>query len=236
MYDNKFLPRGQRSLRRKRHFEKIKAHPWSRHAKIFIFLALSTLILVSRSRNHLASGGCISLEGLEVCHTLHECIIKASTTLFLISIDLQLPCKPCKLRTLSFVHISLRAIAEYLSVNLPYKLSPDDVNLTICCAQAIEVVISVLAKPEANILHSVILRFVILIFYPTRVGRSILMLWKLLQTKIPLPWLSSALEIPVGMSSLTNTYKSIFVIVWLTVMAPSPATSIADSSARISTP
>ncbi|XP_042507322.1 nicotianamine aminotransferase 1-like isoform X2 [Macadamia integrifolia] len=45
-----------------------------------------------------------------------------------------------------------RAIAEYLSSNLPYKLSPDDVNLTSGCKQAIEVILSVLAQPNANIL------------------------------------------------------------------------------------
>ncbi|XP_010250300.1 PREDICTED: probable aminotransferase TAT2 isoform X2 [Nelumbo nucifera] len=45
-----------------------------------------------------------------------------------------------------------RAIAEYLSTDLPYKLSPDDVYLTVGCAQAIEVVLTVLARPGANIL------------------------------------------------------------------------------------
>ncbi|XP_043701446.1 nicotianamine aminotransferase 1-like [Telopea speciosissima] len=46
-----------------------------------------------------------------------------------------------------------RAVAEYLSSNLPYKLSPDDVNLTNGCKQAIEVVVSVLSQqPGANIL------------------------------------------------------------------------------------
>ncbi|KAJ4957801.1 hypothetical protein NE237_024912 [Protea cynaroides] len=45
-----------------------------------------------------------------------------------------------------------QAIAEYLSSNLPYKLSPDDVNLTIGCAQAIEVILSVLSQPDANVL------------------------------------------------------------------------------------
>ncbi|KAJ4959100.1 hypothetical protein NE237_026211 [Protea cynaroides] len=45
-----------------------------------------------------------------------------------------------------------RAIAEYLSSDLPYKLSPDDVNLTSGCAQAIEVILSVLSQPNANIL------------------------------------------------------------------------------------
>lgn len=45
-----------------------------------------------------------------------------------------------------------RAISEYLSVNLPYKLSPDDVYVTAGCTQAIEVAISILAAPNANIL------------------------------------------------------------------------------------
>ncbi|XP_034702768.1 tyrosine aminotransferase-like [Vitis riparia] len=45
-----------------------------------------------------------------------------------------------------------RAIAEYLSADLPFKLSPDDVYLTIGCAQAIELIIKVLALPGANIL------------------------------------------------------------------------------------
>ncbi|KAL7219274.1 hypothetical protein ACSBR2_012370 [Camellia fascicularis] len=45
-----------------------------------------------------------------------------------------------------------RAIAEYLSKDLPYKLSPDDVYLTIGCTQAIEVMLTVLARPNANIL------------------------------------------------------------------------------------
>ncbi|RVX09462.1 Tyrosine aminotransferase [Vitis vinifera] len=45
-----------------------------------------------------------------------------------------------------------RAIAEYLSADLPYKLSPDDVYLTIGCAQAIKLIIKVLALPGANIL------------------------------------------------------------------------------------
>ncbi|KAK9922549.1 hypothetical protein M0R45_031010 [Rubus argutus] len=47
-----------------------------------------------------------------------------------------------------------RAIADYLSQDLPYKLSPDDVCLTIGCIQAIEVVLTALAlsSPVANIL------------------------------------------------------------------------------------
>lgn len=45
-----------------------------------------------------------------------------------------------------------KAISEYLSMNLPYKLSPDDVYITAGCTQAIEVAISILAKPNANIL------------------------------------------------------------------------------------
>ncbi|KAJ8638825.1 hypothetical protein MRB53_015519 [Persea americana] len=45
-----------------------------------------------------------------------------------------------------------RAIAEYLSKDLPYKLSEEDVYITSGCQQAIEVVMSVLAHPNANIL------------------------------------------------------------------------------------
>ncbi|XP_050382482.1 probable aminotransferase TAT2 [Argentina anserina] len=47
-----------------------------------------------------------------------------------------------------------RAIADYLSNDLPYKLSPDDVYLTIGCTQAIEVVLTAisLSNPVANIL------------------------------------------------------------------------------------
>ncbi|GKC65077.1 probable aminotransferase TAT2 [Tanacetum coccineum] len=45
-----------------------------------------------------------------------------------------------------------RAIGEYLSLNLPYKLSPDDVFVTAGCTQAIEIAISILATPNANIL------------------------------------------------------------------------------------
>ncbi|XP_062007654.1 nicotianamine aminotransferase 1-like [Rosa rugosa] len=49
-----------------------------------------------------------------------------------------------------------RAIAEYLSNDLPYNLSPDDVYLTIGCTQAIEVVLTAisLSNPVANILLS----------------------------------------------------------------------------------
>ncbi|KAL4279386.1 hypothetical protein GQ457_03G006640 [Hibiscus cannabinus] len=45
-----------------------------------------------------------------------------------------------------------RAIADYLNRDLPYKLSPDDVYLTVGCGQAIEVVTAVLSRPGANIL------------------------------------------------------------------------------------
>ncbi|CAN1230786.1 Nicotianamine aminotransferase 1 [Linum perenne] len=45
-----------------------------------------------------------------------------------------------------------RAIAEYLNKDLPNKLSEDDVFLTIGCTQAIEVALTVLARPGANIL------------------------------------------------------------------------------------
>ncbi|KAD6794528.1 hypothetical protein R6Q59_021496 [Mikania micrantha] len=45
-----------------------------------------------------------------------------------------------------------KAVSEYLSINLPYKLSEDDVYITAGCTQAIEVAISILARPNANIL------------------------------------------------------------------------------------
>ncbi|XP_056699404.1 S-alkyl-thiohydroximate lyase SUR1 isoform X3 [Spinacia oleracea] len=45
-----------------------------------------------------------------------------------------------------------QAVAEYLSRHLPNKLSPDDVFLTLGCTHAIEVALSVLAHPGANIL------------------------------------------------------------------------------------
>ncbi|RVW46778.1 Tyrosine aminotransferase [Vitis vinifera] len=54
---------------------------------------------------------------------------------------------------LSFVtDLILQAVAEYLSRDLPYQLSPDDIYLTIGCTQAIEIMIQVLARPGANIL------------------------------------------------------------------------------------
>ncbi|KAI3830623.1 hypothetical protein MKX03_016455 [Papaver bracteatum] len=45
-----------------------------------------------------------------------------------------------------------RSIADYLSRDLPYKLSPDDVFLTIGCEQAIEIALMVFNRPGANIL------------------------------------------------------------------------------------
>ncbi|KAJ8765249.1 hypothetical protein K2173_011929 [Erythroxylum novogranatense] len=45
-----------------------------------------------------------------------------------------------------------RAIAEYLSRDLPYKLSTDDVFITSGCTQAIDVALAMLARPGANIL------------------------------------------------------------------------------------
>ncbi|KAL1206595.1 putative aminotransferase TAT2 [Cardamine amara subsp. amara] len=47
---------------------------------------------------------------------------------------------------------SRRAIAEYLSRDLPYKLSQDDVFITSGCTQAIDVALAMLARPMANIL------------------------------------------------------------------------------------
>ncbi|TKY66469.1 aminotransferase TAT2 [Spatholobus suberectus] len=44
------------------------------------------------------------------------------------------------------------AIAEYLSRDLPYQLSSDDVFITCGCTQAIDVSVAMLARPSANIL------------------------------------------------------------------------------------
>ncbi|XP_073026697.1 tyrosine aminotransferase-like isoform X1 [Primulina eburnea] len=44
------------------------------------------------------------------------------------------------------------AVANYLSKDLPHKLSPDDVFLTIGCTQALEAVVTVLSRPKSNIL------------------------------------------------------------------------------------
>ncbi|KAK8655286.1 hypothetical protein V6N13_107873 [Hibiscus sabdariffa] len=45
-----------------------------------------------------------------------------------------------------------RAIADYLNRDIPYKLCPDDVYLTVGSKQGIEIVTSVLSRPGANIL------------------------------------------------------------------------------------
>ncbi|XP_061368176.1 probable aminotransferase TAT2 [Gastrolobium bilobum] len=45
-----------------------------------------------------------------------------------------------------------RAIADHLSSDLPYKLSPEDVFLTIGGTQAIDIILPVLARSSANIL------------------------------------------------------------------------------------
>ncbi len=45
-----------------------------------------------------------------------------------------------------------RAVAEYLSCDLPYKLCTDDIFLTSGGTQAIEIVMSVFGQPGANIL------------------------------------------------------------------------------------
>lgn len=44
------------------------------------------------------------------------------------------------------------AVADYLSKDLPYKLSPDGVFLTIGCTQAVEAIVTVLSRPKSNIL------------------------------------------------------------------------------------
>ncbi|MBA0573964.1 hypothetical protein Golob_001208, partial [Gossypium lobatum] len=51
-----------------------------------------------------------------------------------------------------FFKLFNRAIAEYLSCDLPYKLSCDDVFITSGCTQAIDVALAMLARPGANIL------------------------------------------------------------------------------------
>lgn len=55
-------------------------------------------------------------------------------------------------RSAYFCMICWRAIAGYLNRDLPCKLSPDDVHLTAGCKQAIQVILTVLARPGANIL------------------------------------------------------------------------------------
>ncbi|KAI4333932.1 hypothetical protein L6164_018681 [Bauhinia variegata] len=45
-----------------------------------------------------------------------------------------------------------RAVADHLSKDLPYRLSPDNVFLTIGCTQAINIMMTVLARSGANIL------------------------------------------------------------------------------------
>ncbi|KAK1268821.1 Nicotianamine aminotransferase A [Acorus gramineus] len=45
-----------------------------------------------------------------------------------------------------------RAVADYLSRDLPYELTTDDVYLTNGCSQSIEHVLAVLARPGTNIL------------------------------------------------------------------------------------
>lgn len=47
---------------------------------------------------------------------------------------------------------SYRAIADHLNCDLPYKLSPDDVFVTLGCIHAIEITVRALVRPGANIL------------------------------------------------------------------------------------
>lgn len=46
----------------------------------------------------------------------------------------------------------IRSIAEYVSRDYPYKLSPNDVHVTAGAKQAIDVLLTALAVPGANIL------------------------------------------------------------------------------------
>ncbi|XP_031106908.1 probable aminotransferase TAT2 [Ipomoea triloba] len=50
------------------------------------------------------------------------------------------------------IYPARRSVAEYLSCDLPHKLSPDDVYLTVGANQAIEVIMAVLGRPGVNIL------------------------------------------------------------------------------------
>lgn len=45
-----------------------------------------------------------------------------------------------------------KAIAEYLSRDLPYELSTEDVFVTSGCTNAIDIALSILARPDANVL------------------------------------------------------------------------------------
>ncbi|KAL5151783.1 putative aminotransferase TAT2 [Glycine soja] len=56
-----------------------------------------------------------------------------------------------RIREFSLRHAKM-AIANYLSSDLPYQLSPENVFLTIGGTQAIDIILPVLARPGANIL------------------------------------------------------------------------------------
>ncbi|KAK6919106.1 Aminotransferase, class I/classII, partial [Dillenia turbinata] len=45
-----------------------------------------------------------------------------------------------------------RAVAEHLSKDLPFELSPDNVYITVGCTQAIEIILTVLTNPGSNVL------------------------------------------------------------------------------------
>ena len=55
-------------------------------------------------------------------------------------------------KLVTYYHFLNRAIAIYLSSDLPYQLSPDNVFLTVGGTQAIDIILPVLARPGANIL------------------------------------------------------------------------------------
>ncbi|XP_010436684.1 PREDICTED: tyrosine aminotransferase-like [Camelina sativa] len=52
----------------------------------------------------------------------------------------------------SGIPVARKAVAEYLSRDLSYQISPKDVHITAGCLQAVEILISALATPGANIL------------------------------------------------------------------------------------
>ncbi|EOA16707.1 hypothetical protein CARUB_v10004908mg [Capsella rubella] len=52
----------------------------------------------------------------------------------------------------SGIPVARKAVAEYLSRDLSYEISPNDVHITVGCLQAVEILVSALATPGANIL------------------------------------------------------------------------------------
>lgn len=53
---------------------------------------------------------------------------------------------------ISKFHICARSIAEYISGDQPFEISADDVYITVGARHAIDVILTVLARPGGNIL------------------------------------------------------------------------------------